>query len=471
MPVYYDSKKLIPAPFVSIRKEYNTTDDGKPIGTTFLLTVKGKITADKGSPNSSGVFWTTSGYPSDETIDADSRLKSIIRKQEAIRGLFATDGRSFEVQSNDGSAPLKCNPRIKGLEFTDGQWFNVCDYTITLEADIVYINGAANGEDAGDPKDYKVSKATEEWNMEASDDKAITYRLTHSVSATGKRFFNGAGSLVQEPWENAKDYVLNKIGLGIETNRMTAPDVLDATNLNAYNYLRSQHVNELGGTFQVNETWLCFDPQGGPHAVEEFTINSRVGEDGRTRAVIEGNIIGLEVKDNTDYTVTSTKWTNAQAKWAVVQSNLLSRCETITGLTFHITPLTKQTGYNQNHGTITYNYEYDDRADFITAGALSEVINITNHNQADIFAAIPVLGRALGPVLQDIATKTAKKRTISIEIQMPAKRQDYSPSQPNTNSIITTYMPSGTQIFKDQDEEPWSPTTGRYSRTVSFTYE
>src|SRR5687768_10659426 len=109
--VIYDSKRIIPAPLVTWQRAFDTTGDGEAVGTTYQFTVTGELVAFMGSPDSDGTFWTLGGYPADESIAADSRLASILRKQDALRELFAIEGKTFEVQSADGSQPLTCNPR------------------------------------------------------------------------------------------------------------------------------------------------------------------------------------------------------------------------------------------------------------------------------------------------------------------------------------------------------------------------
>jgi len=470
--VIYDNKKLIPAPFVSITKEYQTTDDGKIIGTIFVITLKGTIIADRGSPKTDGTFWALSDYPPDETISADDKLAAILRKQEAIRSLFKNEGLTLEIQSVGGSTPMKCNPRVKRIEFPEGgqgrvSWVDKCDYIITLEADKMYPF-----EETGNLDTYKISKANEEWNIEQADEKHNTWRLTHSVSATGKRFYTEENELEREAWEQARLYVLNVLGLGISNARMVAEDVLDNDSLQAFNYVRTENVNELGGTYQVTETWLCYDPGDESPALDEYTVNVRTNQEGRTTVSIEGTITGLEVRNTSTRTLTSSRYTNAAAKWTTyVQPELYSRATTISGVTLHTQPVNTSIGKNEKAGTISYQYEYDDRANTDTVGAISESITVVNHHATDIFAAIPVLGRAAGPVLQDIGTVSTKKRTIQIEVVMRAKTQSYTPSAPDTDAVVLSLIPVGTQVFLEQDEESWSTHSGRYSRTTAYTWQ
>ena len=480
--VIYDSKRLIPAPFVSVVKEFQTTEDGQIVGTLFTITLKGTLVADKGSPKTNGTFHTTSGYPADESIVHDARLGALLRKMEALRHLFATEGLTLEVQSMDGSTPMKCNPRVKRLDFPEGgqgriSWVDKADYIIQLEADVLYgLYRDASGnsiaaEDIGDPVNYKVSKATEEWTMEVADERSRTQRLTHTVSATGKRFYKEDGTLELYGWEQARKYVLNKLGLGLVPARMEAPGVLDASTVQGFNYIRSQHVGELSGIFSVTETWLCYDPAGGAAAVDDYQINVRTAQDGRVTVSIDGTITGVEVRDNNTQAIISSKYANAYSKWTTdVSPNLYARALAAAGVTLHTVAVSSSFGLNETAGTITYQVEFDDRANTDTSGAISETVEVINNHQADIYASIPVLGRAAGPVLQDIGTNTAKKRVIQIEVVMRAKSQSFTPTVPNTNAIVTALTPAGT-VFMDQNEERWNYNTGRYSRTVAFTWE
>lgn len=467
--LFYNSKKIIPAPFVEIAQEYVETPDGKKIASLFTISLSGTIVASKGSPNSSGVFWTLSDYPPDEVLTADQKFASILRKQEALQKLFAEEGKTLEIQPWDGSPPVKCNPRIKRVSFSEGNWTEVCQFRVEMEADVLYLGD----EQIGISEDYRVSQISNNWSIEPADETNRTYRLTHNVSATGKRFYDETGTLVKQAWEQAKDYVLNVISLGLTPARMEAPGVLNASSLQAFNYVRNNQIDEVSGTFSVTETWLCYDPQGEPPAVEDFTVNTRFTENGITTVSIDGTITGLEVRDNNTHgPATSTKWTNAYNKWAnYIFPNLLTRCQNLSNLSLNPFATSANVGFNNIQGVITYNYEFNNRPTSVFTGSRSEVITISDRGSSDIFASIPIIGRASGPILQSMFTISSKQRTISIEIVMPGATIGYTPIKPNTNSLVISYIPVSSQVFLEQNDESWSPTTGRYSRTVVYTYE
>lgn len=470
-------KRLIPAPFLTMQKQYDKAEDGTIVGSTHAITLKGKLISFMGSPDSVGSFWTLAGEPPDETISDDKRLKAILRKQDALRRLFATEGLTVEIQPWDGSASIRFNPRLRGpISFTDGLWYNSCEYQIDLEADTVY--GLGTSEDTGDVADYKVTKATEDWNIEPADDRARTFRLTHSVSAQGKRHYDETGTLTNPAWKQAEKYVLDRIKLGLDTTRLRASGVLDLNPdvYKAYNYVRTNHVNELGGTFQATETWLVFDPGTQAPAVEEYTVTVRSGTDsGLTKVTLEGNITGLEERHNTNRSLVKSRWENAQAKYTQVEGSFYNRAKVISGVgadpPLNTTPLNKVIGRNEINGVITYNLEYDTRATVLVVGALSESVQISFKNPVDVFAEIPVLGRAAGPILQTIGTVTSRQKSISIEIVV--KPGDYRTASPAATivNVVAALRPVATKVFVKDDNDNWDPYHGRYSRQVSWTYQ
>lgn len=481
MPTYYGDKSIIPSPYMSLSKRYDTDDTGQRVGATWTILLKGKLSAYKGSPDSTGAFWTQSGGPPDESIPMQSRLGALLRKEEALRLLFATEGKTLTIQPWDGAAPLTCNPRVKGIDFQEGPWFETVDYTVTLEADRVYISGQPTGEDAGDIENFHISKSGEEWHVEPADPYARTYRLTHTCQATGKRFYNSAGTLVQEPWQNARDYVLAKMPLGVQTDKLVASGVLNLSTFGAYNYVRQQTVNEGNGSFQVIETWLCFDPNWTPDgiapnmpAIEETNVTVRISvEDAKTHVSVEGTITGLEQRDPNTYAPVANggRWNNALAKWTAVQPFLKQRAETFAAVAMNAVPLVLQSNANQANGIITYHYEYDNRAAPDTPGALSESVTVVDHFPTDVFAVIPVLGRAIGPVLQGIGTVREARRDVVVEVVMPAQTNRAVAGVPNVNAIVAAQLPAAGILFKERDDQSWNWKTGRFSRSVTWVYQ
>lgn len=477
MPVSFKGNYLIPAPFVVFSKGFNTTEDGRIVGTTYDITIKGDLPSTKGSPKSDQSWWTTTGYPPDEALNPNQFLTSIFRKQEALRSLFSTanDGGALSFTTWDGTGnPINCNPRIKKIEFQEGNFINTCKYVIQLEADVLYLNGGSTIDDAGDPLNFKISKASEDWNLEPGDDKARFFRLTHSLSAQGKRFFSSSGTLDNSAYLNAKNYCLNAIGQGIDDTIVASTGVFNFSSMSAYNYVRTQHDNILGGAFQVTESWILYDPgSGNPPALENYTVNIKTEDNGLTSVSCEGSLQGYQVSNNSTYAVLSSRYNNASGQFYLnVRPNIFSRCQTAAGLTLNPTALSLSESHNILNGEISYSQQYNNRCIPVTSGARSEIISLQDDNAGDVFAMIPVLGRPLGPVFQDISTKTPRRRNISIEILMGQSTIQASAVRPNTDSLVLSFKPaSPSGIFLESDKIGWTDRNGRYTRNTVYTWE
>lgn len=412
----YNGKRLIPCPLITLNKTFNRLDDGTLLGSTWEGTINGKIVTHMGSPNKNKVFWTLGGFPPDDTVTTDEKLGVIFRKQEAIRELFSEDGYLLEFQSLDGSAPMKCNPRITGITFAEGPWFNVCDYTITFEADTIYINGTVLGEDSNR---FQVKSAGETWQIETNEDAveyegARTYRLTHDVNAQGKRIFNPDGSVGSGAWERAKEYVVSK--LGYDTLMLSGSNVKDLPSYyNAYNHVRSENIDEAGGSYSVTETWFLASGT----ATEDFNISCSSSSDTSLLSVtIDGTITGLELRDS-NMGLVSSKYSGALLKFNSISGVIYSRAQNYAGRNLNIIPLQSTVGKSPNAGSITYSYQYNDRPSNLLPNSLSEIFTVQDSFDNDIIAIIPVPGRARGPVLQDIGTKTERTRSVNVEIVLP----------------------------------------------------
>lgn len=483
--VSYNGQKLIPAPLVAISKTYQTTGDGKKIGSVYNIVVQGNMIAYKGSPNSSGVFHILGGYPPDENVQFSSRLKSILTKQQAIRDLFSSDGFSFEVQSMDGSAPMKCNPRVLNINVPEGLWFEVAPYTIELEADRIYPLQE-------DSFNEYISSAEETWNIESNEgqpeneDLPRTYTLSHTVSAQGKRFFDETGTLVMPAWQQARNYCLGR--LGFDSQIALSSGVINLPSYyGGFNHLRSQSTGEEDGSFSVTETWILASGT----ALEDFSVSrSTTLQDGLEHVSIEGTVIGLELR-NSDMTLATSKYTNALTKFATASGLAFSRAQNYGGVNLNIIPVGSTIGRNPITGTINYNFEYDNRPSNIISGCRSEFIVITDTLAGDVFAAIPVLGRAKGPVLQDIQTVTETQKALSIELYV--NRADFGNNSipaikaavinnprvnPSTSgqfqSIVDAVNPINngfSTVFTSPVTEQWYPKTGQYSYSISWVYE
>ena len=477
MTVIYNSKAIIPGPLVDIRREIVRDEAGNTQRQFYSIQAKGSLVAYRGSPNSQGVFWTGSYSPGppDELIPDASRLAAFRGKMKALNDLFCDQGQWFEIQPFDGSQSIKFRPRIKNINFAQGLWYNVLPYTIDMEADTIFFGGEEScGLLSG-------IVPQESWSIEAADQIGRTYRLTHSVSSQQKNLFDSAGTVPagNTGWERARAIVLGYLGIQ-DSSRIYAPSVLNlSSNWTAFNYFRSQQIDQGGGRFAVNETWLVYDPTQGtgdtsiPPALDDFTVDTKLLEDGSTRVSIQGSVTGLEVRDIVSGAVQSTRWTNAGMYFSsIVQGSVFTRASNYSGVLLNPTQLMSSIGRNPITGVINYNAEYSNRRLPTIPGCIKEDINIQSDGGTDVFASIPVLGRPWGPVLQGMSTITQRVYSINISAQMQASTM-LNPIQvrPNTDGIILALAPVALQVFREKDTIAFDDESGRYSRSVTFVYQ
>lgn len=511
--VQYDGKALIPAPLVTITKNYQKAGNSQVLGVSYSINIDGTLVAYKGSPASTfapniagfnGPWWTLSDYPPDEVIPTESRLGAIQRKQQALRELFSKEGLHFEVQSADGSQPIKCNPRILNISFEQGQWTDICKYTIQLECDALYpITLNPDGTFAydtfyvGSGLINYISEASETWSLDSDETPQgmflpRSYKVSHSVSAKGKRFYknDGTGTLEKQPWEYAKDFVVSK--LGINSSFLLSSGISNLPRYyGGYNHLRNENKDELGGSYSVQETWLL----ASGNALEDFSVDtSQDSTSALTRVSIQGTITGLELRDfnlqisgyNGLPAASGYKYDNAKLKFNEVSGLALSRAQYYSGKSLNILPLSTRIGRNPLAGTITYSFEYNDRPSNFISGAISEVITLNDSLQTNVIAVIPVLGRKAGPVLQNLGTSEPLSRDLSIEAVFPTPTYN-SGIKPDPKTIFLTNKPTNmvsgliwelnpknngySSVYIKSNTESWNPKDGRYNRQISWIYE
>tara|TARA_R110000824_G_scaffold128568_4_gene289493 strand:+ start:3361 stop:5169 length:1809 start_codon:yes stop_codon:yes gene_type:complete len=145
-------------------------------------------------------------------------------------------------------------------------------------------------------------------------------------------------------------------------------------------------------------------------------------------------------------------------------------------------PISRSFGYNVTEGTIEYTFAFDTRPLACLTGGniLSEQISISRNRPIPVHAALTVLGRSNGPILQDIGTQTAYTADLSIEAVLPPPGACTGPlwfqGSPDYDVIVNqtdNHIATGegkNAYFKTADNESFDVKTGRYTRSVSWIY-
>ena len=476
MPVTFHAttgtKRLIPEPFVNISKSFDKSGSGEILGVRYSITLTGTLLYDRGSPNSSGAF----GADATETITSGNEYKSLQNKQKAISNLFSkkNEGGELHVQGPNASAVgFKCRCRIISVDFPSHTPGNpqISTYTVTLEADQLLgpAGSVTNDEDDWQRLDkWLVSSASENWSIAENEGGKVitmvngpvtkvekTYTLTRNLSATGKGKFKDdpvadglkgdSFSTKYDPtgkegeaWQQARGFVYEIIKYGntfLKDETYEGERDKNGINLPAsykgFNYVRSETIDELGGTFSATESWILL-PNGHSSVTETVETSISQSQDtGILKVSINGNIQGMGT-ENTDVTLPGTeaadnvvdfddKYDNAKNRLSAIEGNLYLTAQALlrdsaeyAKATLNPSPLSKTVGRNPYTGIITYSMEFDNRPTFAIPGVRSESITINDTYPGYVAAVTQVIGRALGPVLQSIGTQTKWQRSLSI---------------------------------------------------------
>lgn len=323
--VIYDSKVLIPAPFISLSRTTHRTEDGHGVGHTLTATLTGKIVSCRGwdFTGARPELWTGSGYPTDDTDCC--KFQNILDMQMVIRETFRIDNEYhwFEIQSLEGSPhpPKKWLARVADVNFKEGNWVQTDEYVITLEL----MQSAEEYGSETKAKEMANTQHTEKWDIQFDPDNGCAYNLTHSLSCQAKQWAPDDSGTVEDGWKLATKWVKDRLTqLGTEpVPKLDQEVIFDIgfllTGYLPYNYQKSESADQLGGVFSATETWkLTKDPVLSTISVEYNRVR-----DGDFTVKVHGNFKSFlnAAGDNPDAAMTAfTTWDNANTAYALANA-------------------------------------------------------------------------------------------------------------------------------------------------------
>jgi len=382
---------------------------------------------------------------------------------------------------------ISINPRNDGDPYVQ-----TAAYSITLE--MISISG-----DDYSNQPSGISAISEDWSFEILDERIAgtvstenvfnsdvrsislqeAFTISHSINVSAPFCCKtGAGDVDVTGWQRAVDYVRNELAVSVpETGSLG----LFAINpdLNYYNHFRTFNKNIHDGSISVTNTWTAAESG----ALEDFEVSFEDNIDSFLKTVtVNGTVQGLATVGYDTNVTGIPKIENAFTYWKAISGDLYSRAATIydgntdssgNSMSLNINPVSRSIGYNNLGGTVTYNYSYNDRPYNCVPTAKSEIISINETTPNDIFASLTVLGRASGPLLQDIGTKGERTKEISIEAILPPDTNCL------TNGYYTVIAPTGYdafvsgyetylfanygQVFVTNENKSWNPKEGRFT--------
>lgn len=558
-----------PAPLVSIAQNINNNKMGR-LGASYNITLTGTLLVSEGFPLARDTrtdtlfdyvigstsepavadagpyksFYTGQSHnfqtdmfdnkPKTQLIPYEAAVDAMFFKQKVLRALFARDGQRMEISPIHTDEPaVICFPRLIDINFDEGIYVDKCNYTIQLQADILYDNdlmvdadgnpslkeNQTFGEIINDGSRF-VESFSDTWSLEVDDnlqetpELARSYRISRNISAVGKDVYGPTDLSVDgnisdnkiPAWRHARDFVLSKRG-NPEDSYPNMMGTIGSGLINlvdtyrGYNHVVTENISEDAGSYSVSENWLI--ASGSAYETYNMSI-SRSIDNPFVNVSINGEVTGLStyspsgvIFGGTDASG-KTAYQNALERFYDVSSsgqfkissNIFKRANNAVAVELNSQPKNISLGVNESAGTITYNIDYDNRPMNVVSGVLTENISINDSYPGDVFATIPIPGRETGPILQAIGGRTEYRRDLSLDLILDYSQLPYSASRnPLMLKKPTLVEPMRGQIlylinqvsphrepgirkwFVGPPSEGWTPKEGRYTLSVSWTYE
>jgi len=258
--IIYDGKRLIPAPKLTFSRQHRRSGDQSAIGTEHQVTLSGDLAGCKGWDFSGGSpeFYTGNDYPADQSYTTCDAFSNLVEMQEKLRDMFSMDGeyRWFEVVGCNGLI-RKWRARVINIEFPEGQWTHVANYSITLGLQT----------DAITDDDLHIDH-TETWEVQFDEENGGIYSLSHTLSCQSEEFVDDSDH--NHGWEVAKTWLDDRRAgsdyTGSAPTTIKNDYIFNSTGFNltgytSYDYTVQRSLDEYGGTYSITETWtLAKDP-------------------------------------------------------------------------------------------------------------------------------------------------------------------------------------------------------------------
>jgi len=518
--VTYGDYVFKPAPNVSYEREtYAIKNNGTIIGGVYTISLEGTLI-----PEATGEGGPLNLFTSQESLYA------------AFTGNYREFIAEFLGESCSGTV-ISGRPLVNSISISSPDYYTKrADYSISLGFNASSVSGTddylgtgLNLEDAQTNYSFSyIKKPQKYYGVEFPP----VLEISRNVSAVGQTISTGedAGGVAMciSGLTNAINYVTGVATTelnNIEVNHLLNPGTGLNYGYKTYLTERSVSQDETAASFSVDDTFIAiatgmpntggmstlpsgvingpisgFVPLGDYPVNDTFNLNvEKNNQDGIAKVSMDGVVKGYPsyslldgsftlVADSGSFDIARnyTKFCLDNKIFSTRASIAYSGAiaETLTGVIgtpFNTSPLSETYGYNIEEGTVTYNIAFDNRAGHCVTGVISETINVTKKRPTDVYAEIKILGRAAGPLLQDIGTKTAFTQDLSISAAVIPSTGcptgdgyfDASPAaQYDTivDQLEQSISDDDNTIFRTADSETFDIKTGRYTRQASWIY-
>jgi len=503
-----------PMPRYSIARENLSTGDGTYMGTKFSISVTGTaIIQSTDSAQDITVKGQRQSRVMGEALTSMQLLRESFPNQGTGKLEISPYGGLSNVMVFDDAKLMSVDLPEQSEESAGVQ---TLEYSFVFEAYEDDSNNTNTGSTGRPVKpSYKLSSVDESWELaeadgffykadspnSTNDNLHKTYTLSHTVSATGlKKYQSGSIATDGEAFRQAVLWVKSRLDLAVDPRVEIAEDLMgDETffsskflpiemnmpgkpdelgfNLKSgdikyrgYNHVRSVSSDQNVGSYSVTDTWvLSQDEFRSTHSLD-FNFENTPDGQGATVSV-SATFQGLNSLESSNTKI--DKYAGAASGFNAVRMllpNLADEVYKDSGGKFSLNTsrkLSESIGHNKVSGTITYSVSFNDFDLPKIPGAVTEGVSINYGNdkgEQKLIASLQVIGRAAGPIIQDIGTTQVSNRTITVDAVM-----ERGLGKPDGSVAIAPYRPIG-NAFLTSSTESWNPQTRSYNKSETWEF-
>ena len=501
-----------PMPRYSIGRENISTGDGTYMGTRFSITVTGTALIHSEDDNQ------------DITKKGERQhrvMGEALTSLQMLREAFPNQGTGkLEISAYGGLGNIVTfdDARLLSVDLPEqneeSAGVQTLEYSFTFEAYQENSNNINTGS-SGRPvrPDYCLTSVDESWELSegdgffykddtpTKDNNTLhkTYTLSHTVSATGHKKYAAASLAADgEAFRQAVQWVKTRLVYDptIEITQdlmgdatffsskflpleMNAPGKTDELGFNlkagtvvykGYNHTRSVSSDQNVGSYSVTDTWVLSQENFLSTHSLEFNFENSIDGQGATVGV-SATVQGLTSLDSRE--TKTDKYTNALASFGVIKDLIPALADQVYKDSGGVFPLrqdrkfSESIGHNKVAGTITYSVSFNDYDPPKIPGAITENVTVNYNNdkgEQKLIAILQVIGRAKGPIIQDIQTTQISSRTITVDAVM-----ERGAGKPDGSAAISAYRPLG-NVFLTSSTESFNPNTRAYNKSETWEF-
>jgi hypothetical protein len=313
------------------------------------------------------------------------KLDYLLTEREKLQNAMASGQQEFRIVYNGVHRVSGIYPRVTSIAFEDEVWVDKMAFSIGLEWDEDFYN---NG----------IQSYSETWDFTESEEDRRSALVSHGISAVG---INTNPSDINNALTNAITFVQGKTGWANAVSGTPGFVGVSGTYSSYENHQRTESVDPQGGIYSVAETFVLSSGTSVHTSDGSFDID----EQGVVTINVNGNIRGLG-RGDVAYTRARSKWTSVQPQLPGVASGIYSDLGG-TATLFTSNYKTLSVTRNSFAGTIDYSVSYSDSpSENLPSGVLEFTLNYSDSKATRVYASFPIPERALGNVIQDVATST-----------------------------------------------------------------